>query len=118
MPNVRISAVDERTTRVQQVVNGVSELRRPINSVTIQFKLESGGREIKDRLIDSRRLSAFMADGNSYSLRWQSEGGYVWITVTYRIRPASANPFNVDTTDKLKNAALSYMRRRLNEALK
>lgn len=114
--NIRLSGIEEHTSHIYKSADGVRVITRPVTSVTIEVKLESGGPEVMLELIDSRRLGAYMGDGNTYRMRYQSDG-YMWISVTYRISPPSANPFGAATTAGLRAQAPAYIKRRLEAAL-
>ncbi len=114
--HIRIANVEEHTSRVQRVVDGVRETLRPVTSVTIEFKLESGGPGIKKLFFDTRRLGAYMDDGHTYHMRYQLDG-LMWIMVTYRIGHSSYNPFDATSTEKLRSRALANIKRKLEAAL-
>ncbi len=110
--HIRISRVEEHTTREQRIVDGVGETRRPIRSVTLEFKFEGGWPTIKDRVGTSRAFGILMDDGHTYHIRDQFDG-FAWVRVTYVIRPANANPYNAATTDELKERALAAIKRKV-----
>lgn len=108
--HVRISRVEEHTTREQKIVDGAGEVRRPVRSVTIEFKFEGAGSRIRqNQLSSSRAFGLLMNDGHVYQIRRQPDG-LVWASVTYVIRPAYGNPYNAGTTDELKQRALAAIK--------
>lgn len=109
--DVRISSIEEHTSRVRRVVDGVSETRRPVTSVTIEFKFESGWDIVRRQIRDSRRFTQLMNDGCTYRLRTQITGP-AWVEVTYRLTSASANPYGVRTVKSLKERALAAIRQK------
>jgi hypothetical protein len=114
--HIRVFSVEEHTSHIQRIIDGVNETLRPVTSVTIAFKLESGGPDVKRRFIDSRRLSAYMNDGHTYRMQYQLDG-FMWITVTYRIDHSTANPFGATTTERLRARAFTNIKSKLEAAL-